>query len=85
MGKLNRTEVYEIINDERDYQDQKWGGKSHDEKHSVSDWLIFIRKHLNDAENALYSSNACDAMNAIKKATALGIAAMENKGCSKND
>lgn len=83
MKKLSRKEVYEILDDERDYQDKKWGGEVHDDAHSISDFLVLIRKHLTDAENALYSSNNKDAMDAIREVTAIGVAAMETKGCSK--
>lgn len=80
MKPLKRTQVYEILDEEREYQDKKWGGKEHDEAHSVSDWLIFIRKHLNQAENAIYNSDAKSAMDAVRKITGIGVAAMEAKG-----
>ena len=28
---MTREQVYEMIDRERDYQDQKWGGKKHDQ------------------------------------------------------
>jgi hypothetical protein len=83
MKKLERKEVYEIVDEERDYQDEKWGGTSHDNTHSVSDWLIFMRIYLTEAENALYQSSAEDAMDAVRKITAMGVAAMEANGCPK--
>ena len=83
MKQLSRKEVYECIDGERKYQDSRWGGEIHDDEHSVSEWLIFIRKHLNDAENAIYYSSTEEAMNAIRKITAMGVAAMESIGCPK--
>jgi len=83
MKQLNRKEVYDIINEERDYQDNKWGGGDHDETRSVSDWLIYMRIYLTKAENALYESSVEDAMDAVRKITAMGVAAMESKGCPK--
>ena len=85
MKKLKRDEVYDILNEERDYQDIKWGGSEHDTNHSISDFFLFMRKHMNDAENALYSSNAENAMDAIRKVTALGVALMESKGCPRRN
>jgi hypothetical protein len=85
MKPLNKEEVYEILKEEREYQDSHWGGSEHDKKHSVSDWLVFIRRHMVEAENALYNSNADDAMESIRKITALGMAAMEAKGCPKRN
>ena len=52
MKQLSRKEVYDAIDEERKYQDKVWGGKEFDENRSVSDWLMFIRRYLNDAENA---------------------------------
>ena len=83
MKKLTRKEVYEILDDERDYQDNKWGGSKHDDQHSISDWLIYIRIYLTEAENALY--NGSDSMEAIRKITAMGVAAMEANGCPKRN
>ena len=74
---LNRKKVYEIINEERDYQDQTYGGSVHDKEHSVSEWILFIRKHLNEAEDALYEYDEKKALDAVRKITALGVAAME--------
>jgi len=83
MKKLNRSQVYEILDNERDYQDSRKGGEEHDEQHSVSEWLILIRKHLNEAENAIYDSSNENAMAAIRKITAMGVAAMEAQGCPR--
>lgn len=85
MRKLDRQEVFSILNEERDYQDEKWGGAPHDSDHSVSDWLIYMRIYLTEAENAVYKSNPDDAMKAIRKITAMGIAAMESKGCKRRE
>jgi hypothetical protein len=83
MEPLNRKNVYKILDEERNYQDSVWGGSEHDKTHSTSDWFIFIRKHMVEAENALYDSNSEKAMDAIRKITALGVAAMEAIGCPK--
>jgi hypothetical protein len=83
-NRLSREEVFNIINKEREHQEKKWGIK-HDDNHPISDWLIFMRKYLNEAENALYESNCDGVMTAIKKITLLGVAAMESKGdCLKD-
>jgi len=39
------TEVAE----ERDRQDEKWGGPEHDDLHSVRDWIGYIRDHNKQA------------------------------------
>lgn len=85
MKKLNREEVYELINEERKYQDKVWGGAEYDANRTISDWLMFIRKYINDAENAVFNFNTEEAMDAIRKITAIGVAAMESKGCPKRN
>jgi len=72
-----RQEVYEIINEEREYQDKVWGGPAHDIGHSLSDWVVYIRKYVNQAENALYTGDEKAILCAIRKITALGVAVME--------
>ena len=42
-----------------------------------------MRIYLTKAENALYESSVEDAMDAVRKITAMGVAAMESKGCPK--
>jgi len=85
MTKLNREEVYKIIDDERDHQDKKFGGCVHDNNNSISDWLIYIRIYLTDAENAVYKSNPDEAMEAVRKIVGMGVAAIEAKGCPKRN
>ena len=83
MKQLSRQQVYDLINEERHYQDEKWVGAPHDKEHYVSDWLIYIRIYLTKAENALYELSIEDAMDAVRKITAMGVAAMEANGCPK--
>ena len=78
--KLSRKKVYKLVNEERDYQNDKWHITDQSE-YKVSDWLTMIKKYLNDAENATFNVNKDEAMNAIKKITSLGVAAMEQMGC----
>lgn len=81
--KLKREEVYDIINEERKYQDNKWGGILHDESHSLSDWLTYIRKYLTDADNGLFINDEKKILSAIRKLTALGVVVMELHGVPK--
>lgn len=38
--------VYDEIRVEREAQDAKWGGATHDDRHVPTDWLRFIAEHL---------------------------------------
>ncbi len=81
---MKREDVYKVIDSERDYQDTKWGGAEHDSKHSVGDFLVYMRNYLTQAEKA-YSTelDATGALNALRKVTALGVACMEHNPTEK--
>lgn len=38
---------------ERDRQDRKWGGPTHDDTHSPGDWCRYLHEHLARAEQAV--------------------------------
>ena len=49
MPKTNRESVFDAIDDERDFQDQKWG-TIEDHPHEVGGWLTIMRSLLLKAE-----------------------------------
>lgn len=75
-----RQEVFNVINDERVYQDRKWGSLETN-PHEVGSWLTIMRSLLNDAERA-YTSERGDtgALDEIRKVVAVGVACMEQHG-----
>lgn len=76
-----RTDVYAAIDSERDYQDKKWGGQPHDVAHSLGDWITYMQHHLNRATEALSTQTTeHNALAAVRKVTALGVACMEQIG-----
>jgi hypothetical protein len=48
MQNNKRLQIYQVIDRERDYQDKLWGGKSHDKKHSIEEWLEIISDELSE-------------------------------------
>ena len=38
-----------LVTKEREQQDARWGGPSHDDGHTSRDWIAFIAKHLGRA------------------------------------
>jgi hypothetical protein len=38
--------VYDEIKEERERQDEKWGGPEHDDEHSVLDWVVLVRQRV---------------------------------------
>lgn len=45
-----RQKILQYISDERDCQDEKWGGKDHDLKHPKNIWTRLIVRQLGDAD-----------------------------------
>lgn len=78
---MERKEVYEILNGERDYQDKKWGGKQHDNYHEVEAWIIYMQHNLNKAIEAISTQRGIQGgLEHLRKVTALGIACFEVHG-----
>lgn len=48
-----RVDIFAQINQERDRQDDKWGGASHDRGHFQRDWLGFLRTYLKKVADAI--------------------------------
>lgn len=79
-----RDEVYAALDSERAYQDDKWGGRPHDDQEGIGNFLVYIRRYLRKAEDALTdASDNEQAMHAIRKVTALGVVAMEVHGAPR--
>ena len=75
---MKRKQVYSLIDEERDYQDRKWGGSEHDAQHSIADWIIFMEIFLNKAKQSLRVGGS-DVLVDITKVTALGVACLESR------
>ena len=82
--KISREDVFKLITEEREYQNDKWH-ISEQAEYTISDWLTMIKKYLNDAENGMFDENPNASMEAIRKITALGVASMENIGCKSRN
>ncbi len=95
--KATRAEVYEAIDGEREYQDQRWHKNStpSEGQHETAAFLTYIREYLGRAE--LLASECADdtvapgghrfaretALDMVRKVTALGVACMEQNGAPK--
>lgn len=76
---MTRTEVYNVIDKEREKQDAFWGGPSHDARHELGSWITYMRVYLRKAEDAIAGKDwdSKEVMKNMKKAVALGVACME--------
>jgi hypothetical protein len=83
---MERSEVYHRIDQEREYQIQRWedgrrvGDKSDSEK-DLGTWIIYIEDQLNKAKSELYHLREEEAKARLRKIAALAVAAMEVHGC----
>ena len=74
------TEVRNAIESERYYQEQKWPGH----KHTTAEWLLIMRKCLDDAQRAWVCGHGDNqALHEIRQVVAVGVAAMEQCGSPK--
>ena len=81
MECRDRGEVYNLIDQEREYQGVARPGTGQgkpDNELSVADWICFIRHHLAKADNQVYYLDPSAAMAEIRKVAALAVAAMEH-------
>ncbi len=65
--------IYDEIRDERDRQDKKWGGPSHDDNHSINDFIAFIAKHAGMASDSF----AVTRRKQMIRVAALAVAAIQ--------
>lgn len=78
---MTRQEVYSVLDEEREYQDSKWGGKHHDNYHQVEAWMVYMQAYLNKAINRISTeSGPQGGLEELRKVVALGIACFEIHG-----
>jgi hypothetical protein len=83
--KMKRTDVYKLIDGERDYQDATWVARrtadgTPDEEKPVAEWINYIEYHLSKAKERVYHLDTEGALAEIRKVTALGVRTMEIHG-----
>ena len=72
---MTREEVYKLIDGEREYQKFKWNQVFDDSKWSLSDWIVFIERYIQEAKNNTgFEKHEVDS---IRKIAALAVACME--------
>lgn len=85
-----REQVYAAIDSERDYQDAKGvahGGAAH--THELESYALYMDDYLREFKTQLSRTWVADgkppieALNTLRKVTALGVAAMEEHGAPR--
>ncbi len=69
-----RARIYGQVEEERERQDQKYGGPSHDDEHDPHEWCHFLRLHVEKAHRAVSGDVY---RNQLIRVIALAVAAVE--------
>jgi hypothetical protein len=78
---IDRKKIFEVINEERDYQDEKWGPNG--TEHSICEFLVYIRDYVEEALHICSREYDTKALDAVRKVTALGVVCMEKHGAPR--
>ena len=71
---MKRGNVFVAIEEEREYQESKWG----DNPHTVGEWLLIMEAELNEAKEAwVKGSGDTDALCEILQVASVAVACME--------
>jgi|WetSurMetagenome_2_1015567.scaffolds.fasta_scaffold58665_4 hypothetical protein len=80
MGKTPREKVYQAIDTEREYQQNKWPGHTH----TLEEYILYMYDYLDEAKHLVsrgsYEDCFSPTLEVIRKVTALGVACMEDNG-----
>jgi len=79
---MERSEAYQLIDEEREYQNSKPPRPKSDADTSVGEWLIYIEEQLSRAKHNVYKLDQLLAMDNVLKIAALAVACMENNEVS---
>ena len=87
-----RAEVYQALDGERAYQDERWGPRTDQysaQNERVADFVLYMEDYLARAKDALVNQPDPQAQEAalhmIRKVTALGVACMEVNGAPRRE
>ncbi len=75
---VGRALVLLDIERERVAQDKQWGGPEHDDEHSGSDFVRFIREHTDRARKAINAGDLDEYRKQLIEIAALAVAATES-------
>jgi hypothetical protein len=76
---MNRTQVFNLIDQERTYQNQKWG-ETFDNKNTPNDWVAYIAVYLGKAVTLPWNRETFRT--AILKVASLAVAILEREDYS---
>ncbi|MDA3873984.1 MAG: hypothetical protein PF795_08480 [Kiritimatiellae bacterium] len=75
---MNTENLYNEVFQERKRQDLKWGGPEHDDRHTCTEFRLFILKKMNAAAEASVFDDYEEIRRRLVQVAALAIAAVES-------
>ena len=86
IKKMERKDVYDRLDTERDYQDLRWSTRrtadgTPDEEKPPAEWINYMEYHLSKAKDAVYHLQTDDALAEVRKVAALAVRCLELYGC----
>jgi len=76
---MSREGIYRAIDDERAFQDQKWGDL-HNRPHDLCTWFVIMEAELQEAKQAFLKEGHANALCELLQAVTVGVAALEQHG-----
>lgn len=84
-----RTDVYESIDSEREYQNGRWAPSDDPSgrvPHTVTEWLAYMQYYVNQGiEKQTLSHDEKAGLPWLRKVAALGVAGMEQHGAPRRE
>ena len=74
---MNRREIFDAIQSERDYQDNRWG-TDFDDENTVNDWGTYVNQYV--ARATKMGATTDEQKQALVKVAAIAVAALETIG-----
>jgi hypothetical protein len=88
--KMERKEVYNRIDTERQYQDLRWSPRREkngtpDEEKPISEWVNYLEWHLSKAKEKIYFLEDKEALAEVRKVAALAVRCLEIHSCPERE
>lgn len=81
---MDRIQIYDLIDNERTYQDVKWGPTETKGKHSITEFIAYCEDYFNEAKHIMARESMTTAYPKVRKilpkVAAMLVACMEQNG-----
>ena len=75
----SRDYIFHAIEDERDYQEAKWGTND-EHPHDLGSWVLIMEGELQEAKDAFMKAKPDEILKEILQVITVGVACLEQHG-----